>query len=43
MGNVFSVQVFLAGALLNAIPGIILQIAVIPVIIMTLKKEKVMV
>lgn len=43
MGNVFSVQVFLAGALLNAIPGIILQIAVIPVIIMTLKKAKVMV
>ena len=43
MGNVFSVQVFLAGALLNAIPGIVLQIAVITVIIMTLKKAKVMV
>lgn len=43
MGNPFSVKLFLAGAMLNAIPGIVLQIVVIPVIIMTLKKAKVMV
>ena len=42
MGNAFSVQVFMAGAFLNAVPGIILQIAVIPVIIMALKRAKVM-
>lgn len=41
MGNAFSVQMFLAGALLNAIPGIILQIVVIPVVVMTLKRAKV--
>lgn len=34
----FSFQAFLAGAFINAVPGIILHIAVIPVIIMALKK-----
>lgn len=37
-GNGFSWQIFLSGALLNAIPGIILQIVLIPVIIMALRK-----
>lgn len=35
-GNAFSAQLFLAGALLNAIPGIILQIVLIPIIMMAL-------
>lgn len=42
MGNAFSVKAFMAGAFLNAIPGIILQIALIPVIIIALKRAKVM-
>lgn len=37
-GSTFSRQIFLAGAFLNAVPGIILQIAVIPVIILALQK-----
>lgn len=41
MGNAFSVQIFLSGALLKAVPGIILQIVLIPVIIITLRKAKV--
>lgn len=41
MGNAFSVQLFLSGALLKAIPGIILQLVLIPVIIITLRKAKV--
>lgn len=41
-GNAFSVQVFLAGAFFNAVPGIILQIVLIPVMIVALKKAKVM-
>lgn len=41
-GNQFSVSIFLSGAFLNAVPGIILQIVLIPVIIMTLKQTKVM-
>ncbi|MCM1268492.1 MAG: ECF transporter S component [Bacteroidales bacterium] len=35
-GNAFSAQIFLAGAFFNAIPGIILQIVLIPVIMMAL-------
>lgn len=41
MGNTFSVQIFLSGAILKAIPGIILQLVLIPVIIITLRKAKV--
>lgn len=41
MGNAFSMQLFLSGALLKAIPGIILQLVLIPVIIITLRKAKV--
>ena len=35
-GNVFSLQAFLAGAFLNAIPGIILQLLLIPAVMTTL-------
>lgn len=41
-GNGFSVQIFLSGALLNAIPGIILQIVLIPIIMMALTRAGVM-
>lgn len=41
-GNAFSVQAFLAGAFFNAVPGIILQIVLIPVMIVALKRAKVM-
>ena len=34
----FGFSAFLAGAVLNAVPGIILQIVVIPVLVVTLKK-----
>jgi thiamine transporter ThiT len=37
-GKAFSWQIFLSGALLNAIPGIILQIVLIPAIIIALRK-----
>lgn len=37
-GMPFTFQTFLAGALLNAVPGIILQIVLIPVIILALKR-----
>lgn len=41
-GKGFSWQIFAAGGFINAIPGIILQIVLIPVIIMALKRAKVM-
>ena len=41
-GNAFSVQIFLAGAFMNAIPGIILQIVLIPAIMIALKKAGVL-
>ena len=41
MGNAFSVKIFLSGALLKAVPGIVLQIVLIPVIIVALRKAKV--
>ena len=41
-GNAFSVSIFLSGAFFNAVPGIILQIVLIPAIIMALKRTKVM-
>lgn len=37
-GNTFTWQIFIAGALLNAIPGIILQIILIPVLMLALEK-----
>ena len=39
-GNTFTLSAFLSGALLNAIPGIILQLILIPVIMVALKKAK---
>lgn len=42
IGKTFSVQIFLAGALLNAVPGMILQVVLIPIIIQSLKRAKVM-
>ena len=42
VGKAFGWQLFLGGALLNAVPGIILQLVLIPVIIFTLKRAKVM-
>ncbi len=41
-GKAFSWQVFIGGALLNAVPGIILQLILIPVIILSLKQAKAM-
>lgn len=41
-GNAFSVQLFLSGALLNAVPGIILQIILIPAIMIALQKAGVL-
>ena len=37
-GNAFTMQMFMGGALLNAIPGIILQLVLIPVLVMALRK-----
>ncbi len=41
-GNVFSAQIFLSGALLNAVPGIVLQIILIPAIMIALKRAGVL-
>ncbi len=41
-GSSFSWQIFLAGAFLNAIPGIILQLILIPAIMIGLKKAGVL-
>lgn len=41
-GTAFSWQMFMGGALLNAIPGIILQLVLIPILVMTLQKIGVM-
>ena len=40
VGNTFSIQIFLAAIFFNAIPGIILQIVLIPAMIMALKRAK---
>ena len=40
LGNPFTWEVFLAGAVLNALPGIILQLVIIPPIVMALKRAK---
>ena len=42
MGNQFSMALFWSGALINAIPGIILQIVLIPAIMIALKKAGVL-
>jgi hypothetical protein len=36
----FSAELFLAGAVIEAIPGIILQIVLIPVIVLALERDK---
>ncbi len=41
-GSAFTWSAFIAGALLNAIPGIILHIVLIPILVMALKRAKVM-
>ncbi|MDO5418398.1 MAG: ECF transporter S component [Lachnospiraceae bacterium] len=41
-GKGFSWQMFVAGGFLNAIPGIILQLVLIPVIVLTLRKARLM-
>ena len=40
-GNAFTWQIFIAGAFLNAIPGIILQLILIPVLMFALEKAEV--
>ena len=41
-GNVFTWQAFISGAVLNAIPGIILQLVLVPTIMIALDKTKVL-
>ena len=41
-GKAFGWQIFLGGALLNAVPGIILQLVLIPIIILALRRAKFM-
>ena len=41
-GNAFTFQAFLAGAFINAVPGIIVQIVLIPLIILALRKANLM-
>lgn len=40
-GSKFTMQMFMAGAFLNAIPGIIIQLILIPAIMVRLKKTKI--
>lgn len=37
-GNIFSWKLFMVGAILNAVPGILLQLVLIPVIVILLEK-----
>lgn len=39
-GNAFTFQMFIGGALLNAIPGIILQLTLIPAVMVALDRTK---
>ena len=39
-GKAFTFELFLAGALLNAVPGIILQLIVIPILMVSLRQTK---
>ena len=40
MGDAFTWPIFLAGAFLNAIPGIVIHIIIVPVIVLALNKSK---
>ena len=42
LGNPFTISIFMAGAFLNAIPGIICQLVFIPLIVMALQKADLM-
>ena len=42
-GNSFTWTLFLTGAVINAIPGIIMQLALIPVLVVTMDKAGLMV
>lgn len=42
-GNIFTWTLFLTGAVINAIPGIIMQLALIPVLVVTMDKAGLMV
>jgi len=35
----FGVSSFLAGALFNAVPGVILQVVIVPVLVISLEKD----
>jgi riboflavin transporter FmnP len=39
-GNAFTWQMFMAGAFINAIPGIIIQLVIIPIIIIALQRAR---
>ena len=41
-GSAFTWSAFIAGALLNAVPGIILHIVLIPILVMALRRAKVL-
>ena len=41
-GSAFPLSAFLAGAVTEAIPGIILQLVLIPILVIALKKTKLM-
>lgn len=41
-GSAFTWSAFIAGALLNAVPGIILHIVLIPILVLALKRAKVL-
>jgi thiamine transporter ThiT len=41
-GKAFTLAIFLSGAFLNAVPGIVLQIILIPILILALQKAKLM-
>ena len=41
-GNVFSIKMFLSGAILEAVPGIILQLILVPVLIIMLERAGLM-
>lgn len=38
LGNPFTVQIFLAGAFFNAVPGILCQLILIPPVVLALQK-----
>lgn len=42
MGNIFTWEIFAAGAVLQAIPGIMLQLVVVPPVIFALRKTRIM-